>query len=930
MAQPAPRLLPDLLASLTSESLVASARAFEAARTPESEAALGAFHRFRDPSLWTTPYQFQAGVAAREEGVFAFDRLERAHLEAPASWVHREISPAFYAVRLGAEAVLAPAVWPFSQDATVADYQTSIPPKWWSHSLVHALIGFGWWPGFTEWHLMACARLSEAVAAVHWYNLAELGRLDAKSLPIDLQELRGDHGMRYAQLEMSARRAEMRARRLGDPVAVQITQNALDTLGYEAYAFRRALFDGDLLEPEDVYLALGEAADYARVHIGRLNSASHARWRETCLVAGRDYATDALGFEARAARALEAIVTPRESGADLGAITAKRARRVLQDLGWRVCHAAALAGDPAGAFAGAVTVIADLVKRSETEGETTLAPACEAVLAALPADLATQVLTLGYAPALDPTLEPDALKAIRQNAVRARAWRLHAVVGAAIEGSPALVRRVIDQPRGTPFIEPLVQAADDAAKAGELPWENVGYIGWLMVAETAWLDRDRDARERRWHYRLATRTIPPDEATWGDYAVTWNPYAKRYPMSFDARWDEQMTRTKPGEVPRFKPRGATAPWFCLVGPGRDGPIYVPLATAMNALIYALKRPRRLSDLVVEFGLELVTDAIKREAVLLFNKPHIDRPERAIDILEVALAQAATIDQRREDFGPWDEADQAEAYLAYCRESTLYKDTSEALCEAVGVPPDAYVAELGFGTGETTKAILARLGPKGRLIAADPAPRMVGGIMRHVVDDRARFLPGAARALLYLVVGEGKGCDRVIANSSIGLAPDMFDELAHCARLLAQGGRIGFSLPAEYLGTTEHMVTPEAVQIASYIQEARAELAIEPARPERAMDPALGSLEAMRDTLVRAGFGAVHFELYRRPWTVREYIDWLDLPVVRKGMCGASDKHRSQELIAALRRHVAAAGFAEAPLESVWYLVTAERREADAP
>ena len=82
--------------------------------------------------------------------------------------------------------------------------------------------------------------------------------------------------------------------------------------------------------------------------------------------------------------------------------------------------------------------------------------------------------------------------------------------------------------------------------------------------------------------------------------------------------------------------------------------------------------------------------------------------------------------------------------------------------------------------------------------------------------------------------------------------------------------------------------------------------------------------------MRAGFGAVHFELYRRPWTVREYIDWLDLPVVRKGMCAAGDKHRSQDLIAALRQRVAVAGFGEAPLESVWYLVTAERREADAP
>jgi ubiquinone/menaquinone biosynthesis C-methylase UbiE len=45
-------------------------------------------------------------------------------------------------------------------------------------------------------------------------------------------------------------------------------------------------------------------------------------------------------------------------------------------------------------------------------------------------------------------------------------------------------------------------------------------------------------------------------------------------------------------------------------------------------------------------------------------------------------------------------------------------------EEMGVAPHETVLDVGCGTGNLTKALLARLGPNGRVIAADISPRMV--------------------------------------------------------------------------------------------------------------------------------------------------------------------------------------------------------------
>src|SRR5690606_11674738 len=126
-----------------------------------------AHHGFRVDGLTRTPFELQAALVARERGFFAFDRLERRFLPPAAAWVHHDLRPEDFAIRAEPDRLLTTKMWPFTQDAPVADFEVTAAPRWWSHGLVHALIGFAWWPDMREWAVMHMARLGEAVASLH-------------------------------------------------------------------------------------------------------------------------------------------------------------------------------------------------------------------------------------------------------------------------------------------------------------------------------------------------------------------------------------------------------------------------------------------------------------------------------------------------------------------------------------------------------------------------------------------------------------------------------------------------------------------------------------------------------------------------------------------------------------------------------------------
>ncbi len=163
---------------------------------------------------------------------------------------------------------------------------------------------------------------------------------------------------------------------------------------------------------------------------------------------------------------------------------------------------------------------------------------------------------------------------------------------------------------------------------------------------------------------------------------------------------------------------------------------------------------------------------------------------------------------------------------------------------------------------------------------------------------------------------------MLSNASLWLAKNISDELKVVRGALRPGGRFGFSIPAEYLGEPDHLLTAEALSVSAAIERAREATGVRPPRPEDAVafgqDAALGSLDAMRSALAAAGFEDIAVQRYTRPWPASEYLDWVSLPVVIGGMCAAADKPRAAELMAAIRAEVDQT----TPLATTWLLVTA--------
>ena len=169
--------LSGLAGALTADHIVETAIAIDAVRSAESDQALLRFHGFNAPGLITTPFMAQVGVCARDAGCVAFNGLERSFLPPKDSWIHPTLSAREYKVHLERDRLVSAKTWPFKQDGAMGDFCVNIAPKWWSHGLVHAMTGFAYWPTMSEWDVMLMARVGEVVASLHWYWLAELGRV---------------------------------------------------------------------------------------------------------------------------------------------------------------------------------------------------------------------------------------------------------------------------------------------------------------------------------------------------------------------------------------------------------------------------------------------------------------------------------------------------------------------------------------------------------------------------------------------------------------------------------------------------------------------------------------------------------------------------------------------------------------------------------
>jgi demethylmenaquinone methyltransferase/2-methoxy-6-polyprenyl-1,4-benzoquinol methylase len=102
---------------------------------------------------------------------------------------------------------------------------------------------------------------------------------------------------------------------------------------------------------------------------------------------------------------------------------------------------------------------------------------------------------------------------------------------------------------------------------------------------------------------------------------------------------------------------------------------------------------------------------------------------------------------------------------------------------LGVRPDEKVLDVGCGTGNLTRALLAKLSPAGCVVAVDISPRMIEVARRKVSDSRVSWHAEDARRLPLA----GGACDRAICYSVWPHFDDRKAVAAELGRVLKPGG-----------------------------------------------------------------------------------------------------------------------------------------------
>ncbi|MDP6944683.1 MAG: class I SAM-dependent methyltransferase, partial [Myxococcota bacterium] len=674
--------------------------------------------------------------------------------------------------------------------------------------------------------------------------------------------------------------------------------NGVAFLRYEAHCYAQGLATGVLVVPEGNYLSMGEACDYARLHRERLVSPSHVRWREACLVPGRDYATDLEGFASRAAAVARSLVTPLSPPAS---VAAPRARRVLQDLGMRLCHGAALEGDPTRGFSAGLAAIADGLRAIDAAGDdAAVEDALQAALEGAAADLsavpaqAAQILAVGYRPTLNPEAEPEAMRAARVSALHRRARAVRSPLTPLLARSPSLSEAIVQRPRSAALVVDTALAAESLASRGGDEALVAAFTGWLTLAAQHWgPEYAAPLAPALWTYRLGLREMPA-ASRFDEVRIRPNPYLTSLPSPFDVTWlDGLQSDALPLDGPAV-PRPARGVGHALMGQGRVHPIFLACTPSRQGLLNRLQHTPSIRELLdAGVSQEDIAAALEEELIVaLQHREPVPLQVAAADGQHGTGSAGAAGGDLLEDPGPWEAPDQAAYYDSYCQRSSLYGDLAEALVEAAGLEADHAVVDLGCGTGVSTAAALGALGPEGSVLAIDPAPRMIARAREVLDDTRVRFETGTARRLVQV----GGPYDRVLCNSAIWLDPHVLVPCKAAQMVLVPGGRLAFSLPAEFLGHADHWSTDTGQVLTCAIRDARDAQGVSsgdqgPVTPTPHADY-LGSVDRLQGVLRELGFAEVTATLHIHPWTVGDYLDWLGQPVALGGTCPGSPERQA--------------------------------------
>ncbi len=229
-----------------------------------------------------------------------------------------------------------PKYFSFFQDAPLPSFNPNHRGKWRSHELLHGAQGFYWNPGMTRFEFALGARLNELLPVVHWWGLDEAFRARCpEHAGSGLPPRRACRAC--AALEGVVYYAQLPSfYGVSREAAAAHVARAVDHFDKEWAACLEELARGRRVATRWEGLdASSDAIGYLRGHWGRVTAWSFGTWMELFMVNGEDYEMNLGRYAARCAEVARELVSsaPMEVAAE--EVERRRARRLLQDLGYR-------------------------------------------------------------------------------------------------------------------------------------------------------------------------------------------------------------------------------------------------------------------------------------------------------------------------------------------------------------------------------------------------------------------------------------------------------------------------------------------------------------------------------------------------------------------------------------------------------------------
>jgi trans-aconitate methyltransferase len=272
--------------------------------------------------------------------------------------------------------------------------------------------------------------------------------------------------------------------------------------------------------------------------------------------------------------------------------------------------------------------------------------------------------------------------------------------------------------------------------------------------------------------------------------------------------------------------------------------------------------------------------------------------------------------------PWNQPETARIYARLTRSCPFYAEIAEVLAEQLVRPEDRFIVDLGAGIGTSTAPLLRHAPKSAEIWAVDPAEAMLAYGRKNEALTSVRWLCGDLRDFARL--RPPGSVDLLSCSASIWFEPDFEAFLTQAAEVVAIRGRIGLTLPSEYVGEIHHLVSPPALAFSKALNEVRGAAA---AHVKTDYDPLVAqehplptSLDELEHQLMYHGFHGVQSTTFEAVWTAEERALWYSLPPI----LGQWLKGAPLEVQKMAAKDLRARAKSLPPIPIRWVLVTGER------